>query len=368
MTTPLGIAVVGAGSIADAHLYSYQRAPERASLVTVVDVDEARARRAAGRFSVPHVLTGYREALERDDVQAVSICTPPFLHAEIAVAALKAGKHVLCEKPVAPTLAGLDAIAEAERTSGRVFSGVFQWRFGRGARQVRRLLDEGRFGRLHLGIAETLWFRDHPYYDDVPWRGRWDTECGGVTVSQAVHIIDCLLWFMGEPVSVFAEAGAFRARIMEEDTSVAVLRFESGAIGQITSTVSAMGQERSRLEIYGTELSAAGQGEAYDTTKDFFTLGARAPEAAQALQRESEERTPPGPKLLHRGAINDFLEAIQENRRPLVGVQECRRALQVTAAIYKSAMTGDRVALPLSPDDPWYHHLPPPGFALPGGR
>ena len=101
---------------------------------------------------------------------------------------------MLCEKPVAATLAGLDAIAQAQKEGGGVFSGVFQLMFGRGARPVRLLLDEGKLGRLHLGIADTLWFRDRDYYEEVPWRGSWERECGGVTVSRAIHLIELLLW------------------------------------------------------------------------------------------------------------------------------------------------------------------------------
>jgi predicted dehydrogenase len=356
--------VIGTGSIADAHLYAYAKAAERAQVVLVSDIDPARAQRAAERFGAPEIAGDYREVLGRDDIDAVSVCTPPFLHAEISAAFLRAGKHVLCEKPVAATLAELDSIEAAEQASGNVFSGIFQWRFGRGARQLRMLIDEGRLGRLTMGIAETLWFRDHPYYDDVAWRGRWAQECGGVTVSQAIHAIDCLVWFLGEPVSVFAEAGTFRAKVETDDTTVAVVRFAGGAIGQITSTVNAMGPERTRLELYGTEMTAIGGGEAYDTTKDLFTLATPAG-VSEELAAESEERVPKGPSMLHRPAVADFLDAIEVGRPPLAGIAACRTALNVTAGIYKSAMTSQVVRLPLSPDDPWYSALPPEGFKLP---
>ncbi|MGH8631197.1 MAG: Gfo/Idh/MocA family protein, partial [Burkholderiales bacterium] len=200
-----GVAIIGTGGIAEAHIFAYEREAERARLVVLADVEKSLAEDAAERHSVESVLTDYREALGRDDVEAVSVCTPPFTHVEISAAALRAGKHVLCEKPVAATLAGLDAIEVAQKESGCVFSGVFQLRFGRGARQVRVLLDKGSFGRLHLGIAETLWSRDRAYYEDVWWRGSWQHECGGVTVSQAVHLVDMLLWYLGEPVSVYAD-------------------------------------------------------------------------------------------------------------------------------------------------------------------
>jgi UDP-N-acetyl-2-amino-2-deoxyglucuronate dehydrogenase len=363
---PVGVAVIGAGAIAQAHLYSFQQARERARLVAVCDSDEARAKVAAERFGVGLALRNYEDVLARNDVQAVSICTPPFTHVEMTTSALRAGKHVLCEKPVSATLAGLDTISEEERASGRVFAAVFQLRFGRGAQQVRLLLDEGRFGRLYLGLAETLWFRDQPYYA-VDWRGTWTQECGGVTSSLAVHLIDCLLWFMGEPQSVFAEAGTFRARIEQDDTSVAVVRFSDGGIGQITSTVSSFGQERSRLELYGTELMAISRGPVYDATSDFLLSGPDASRVA-ALRQELDERIPPGYAILHQGAVADFLEAIREGRPPLAGVDTCRAALQLTTAIYKSAMTGQRVELPIGRDDPFYRNLPPKGFALPSHR
>ncbi|HEY5625465.1 MAG TPA: Gfo/Idh/MocA family oxidoreductase [Dehalococcoidia bacterium] len=363
---PLGVAVIGTGSIAEAHLYSYQREEDRARLVAVVDVDESRAQAAAGRYGVPDVHTDYHEVLARDDVHALSICAPPFLHAQMSIDGLRAGKHVLCEKPVAPTLSELDRIEEAARKSGAVFSGVFQLRFGKGAEQLRVLLDEGHFGKLHLGIADTLWFRDDSYYDDVSWRGTWEQECGGVTVSQAVHLVDALVWFLGEPRSVFARAGSFRRNLEVDDTSVALIQFEGGALGQVTSTVSAAGPERSRLEIYGSDLSAVSQGPVYDSTSEPFALSSPIGTSDEALQAEIEARVPRGFKLLHRGCVDDFLGAIRDGRPPLADVGVCRQALQVTTAVYKSAMTGQPVDLPIERDDPFYSALPPDGYDLPG--
>jgi predicted dehydrogenase len=226
------------------------------------------------------------------------------------------------------------------------------------------LLDEGRFGRLHLGIAETLWFRDEEYYKSVPWRGKWESEAGGATVSQAIHLVDLLLWYFGEPVGVYADAGIFRTPTETDDVSVAVVRFASGAIGQITSTVSAFGEERSRVEVYGSDLTAISTGSAYAASSEAFRLSAADAAVAESAQREMDERVPSGYRVLHRGAIADFLEAIREGRQPAVGIAECRAALQVTAGIYKSAMTGTPVRLPIDKDDPFYSELPPKGFSL----
>ena len=362
MSAPIRVAVVGTGGIAEAHLYAYQRAEDRAQLVAVVDIVEERARRAAATFGVPDIST-FAEVLARPDVDAVSICTPPSVHVQLSVAALNAGKHVLCEKPVSATLSGLDEIAEAARASGKVFSGVFQLRFGKGAQQLRSLVDDGRMGRLHLGIADTLWHRDAAYFS-VPWRATWADQCGGVQVSQAVHLIDALLWYLGKPVSVFAHSTSFRGLTECEETSSALVRFESGAIGQVTSTVTAFGPEKSRLEIYGTELSAVSSGPVYEATAEPFAIGAEDTNRALAIEHELEERVPKGFRMLHRGQVEDFVAAVQDSQTPLIGIPECREALQVTTAIYKSSMTGAAVTLPLAPDDPWYSALPPAGFGL----
>jgi predicted dehydrogenase len=184
-------------------------------------------------------------------------------------------------------------------------------------------------------------------------------------VSQAIHLIDALIWFLGEPKSVFGLARSFRANVEADTTAVAVIELENGAIGQVTSTVSAGGPERSRLEVYGSALSAVSQGPVYDSTREPFALASPAAAEAEALQREMAERVPGGYNLLHRGSVNDFLTAIQEERSALADVAACRTALQVTSAIYKSAMTGQPVDLPIAPDDPFYSALPPDGHGLP---
>ena len=272
MADPIGIGIVGAGGISHSHLIAFTKSRtnrDLARVVAIADIDEARAREQAKTYDVEHVFTDYREMLAHPKIQAVSICTPPFLHVEQSVEALRAGKHVLCEKPVSANLAGLDRIAEAERdAAGPIFSGVFQHRFGQGARQVKALIDRDRFGRLHFGLSETLWQRPQEYYD-VWWRGTWEKECGGATMGQGIHSIDMLVWLMGEPASIVADAATVRLTMEVEDTSAATVRFRSGALGQIIVTVNAQ-DNRSRLEIFGEHLQAVSSESAYGPTSDPF--------------------------------------------------------------------------------------------------
>lgn len=365
MANQIGIGIIGAGGISHSHILAARSSVnrERARVVAIADIDDARAAEQAKTYGIERVFTDYREMLAHPDVQAVCICTPPFLHVEQAIAALAAGKHVLCEKPVAPTLAGIDAIGDAARASGCVFEGVFQHRVGQGARQVKALIDAGRFGALRFGLSETLWQRPQEYYD-VWWRGTWEQECGGVTMGHGIHSIDMLLWLMGEPESIIAEAVTVKLAIDVEDTSAATVRFKSGAIGQIIVTVNAQ-DNRSRLELFGDALQAVSSESPYDPTREPFRLTSLDPAVAEAARSEAQERFPDTPKHLHVPMLSDFLDAITAVAPPLVPIDECRRSMELITGIYKSAMTGQRVTFPIAPDDPFYRQIPPPGATLP---
>jgi UDP-N-acetyl-2-amino-2-deoxyglucuronate dehydrogenase len=364
MADPIGVGIIGAGEISILHAASFRALAERARMVAVADIDEGRARFLADHFEIPAVYKDYQALLADPDVQAVSICTPPFLHVDQSIEAMAAGKHVLCEKPVAPNLAALDRIDSAQKGSGRIFCGVFQYRLGQGARQVKALIERGRFGRLLVGLTHTLWMRTPSYYE-VSWRGSWARECGGTSVSHGIHGIDLLLWLMGEPEHVYAEADTLKMDIEVDDTSIAVVRFRSGALGQILSTVNCQ-DNRSRLEVYGTELHAVSSEDAYQSTKEPFRLSAAEAPYLETVEKEAAELVPSGPPYLEFGMVEEFVGAVEDGREPLVTVGECRRSLELVTALYRSAMTGERVGLPIEKTDPFYSSIPPEGMALPG--
>lgn len=364
MAPPIGIGVIGAGDISHSHLLAYRGRANRelARVIAIADIDQSRAKAQAATYEIERTYTDVAELLADPKVQAVSICTPPFLHVEQSVAALRAGKHVLCEKPVSPTLAGLDAIAAAERESARIFAGVFQHRVGQGAQQVKALIEDGRFGRLRFGLSETLWQRDAAYYS-VWWRGTWEKEAGGVTMGHGIHSIDMLAWLMGEPASIVADAATARLNIKVEDTSAATVRFRNGSVGQIIVTVNAQ-DNRSRLEIFGDDLQAVSSESPYDPTREPFRFSSLVPERAEQARAWGMERFPDETKYLHVGIVNDFLRAIIDGRPPLVTVDECRRSMQLITGLYESAMTGARVDFPIAREDPFYSGIPPAGFGL----
>ena len=364
MPDRLGIGIIGAGDISRSHLLAFRSRANRdvARVVAIADVDEARVKEQAATYEIERTYTSLEDVLADPEVDAVCICTPPFLHVEQSIAALRAGKHVLCEKPVSPTLAGLDAIAAAERESGAVFSGVFQHRVGQGAQQAKVLIEAGRFGRLRFGLSETLWQRPQSYYD-VWWRGTWEKESGGVSMGHGIHSIDTLMWLMGDPASLVADAATVKLDIDVEDTSAAIVRFRSGAMAQIVVTVNAQ-DNRSRLEIFGDELQAVSAESPYGPTSGPFRLTSVDPAVAERANNDAAQLVPDETKYLHVAMVHDFLQAIIEKHPPLVTVDECRRSMEIITGIYKSAMAGARVEFPIAPDEPFYNKIPPDGFGL----
>ncbi len=350
----LRVGIIGAGSIARSHLAAYKAFPEACEVVATADLFVEKAQGLAAQAGPQVAAYGdYRELLARDDIDLVSICTPPFAHAQAAIDALKAGKHVWVEKPLGASLAECDQMIEAADRTGKVLAGVFQNRFRPDFWRAKALLASGALGKLVLAKSDCLWWRGRNYYD-LWWRGTWEQECGGATINHAVHFIDALLWLAGEPVtSVYADMDTFTHDVEVEDLSCAILRFASGAMGQIVSTVSAH-QNIDRLEFACEDgaLSLPGlQVSVFRAKPDGF--GER-DEARQQALLEQAGTVPVSSHRGHAAQLEDLLAAIRTGRPPVVDGREARKAIEVITAIYKSATLGQRVQLPLAPDDPFY--------------
>lgn len=239
------VAVIGAGAICSFHIEGYLAFPDRCRIVAVVDIDVAKAQRQIAKYHL--------DAVAADDIDAVltgpgvdlaSVCTPPGTHAEIAGRLLQAGIHTLCEKPMAPSLAECDAILAAAQRSAAILSVVAQNRFTTPMAKLKQVLDSGLAGRVLHAQVDSHWWRGPSYYD-LWWRGTWQSEGGGCTLNHAVHHIDALQWMVGMPVEIQAMFGNLAHGNAEvEDMSLAVMRFGSGALGQVTSSVVHHGQDQ----------------------------------------------------------------------------------------------------------------------------
>jgi len=303
----LRFALVGAGAIGETHARSITSSAE---LAVVVDNSLERARRVTAEFGGTP-MTSLADAFEH--VDAVSVCLPSGAHADAAVLALQAGKHVVVEKPIDVTLAAADRIIAAERQSGRTVAVISQRRFQPESAAAHRAISD--LGRITSGIAESTFWRPQEYYDSKPWRGTWALDGGGALMNQGIHAVDLLLWLMGEPVEVLARSACLaHDRIEVEDTVAAVVTFASGALGTITATTAANPGQPVRVAVHGDRGSIViGESGSLDDA--------------------------------HIAQYADFLDAVRDSRPPLVGTADARRALAVVLAVYESARTGKPVEL-----------------------
>jgi UDP-N-acetyl-2-amino-2-deoxyglucuronate dehydrogenase len=351
----VGFAVVACGVIGPPHGRAIAGLDGRARLVAAVDPVFERAEKLTAEFG-GEPLESLAAALDRPDVDAVSICTPSGYHVEMALAALAAGKHVIVEKPIDVSVEAADRLVAAAAASDRTVTVIAQHRFDPSSQAVHAATVAGQFGRLTSGVASLSWWRSQGYYDSGDWRGTWALDGGGALMNQGVHTLDLLVWLMGDPVSVTATAGLLAHEIEVEDTLVATVTFASGALAVVHATTAAYPGLSSRVQILGSRGSAVidddqlvffhvgapGEGPAYGT-------GLSDNQATQVLPEQSVREGTAGadPSSLsdaHTLQYGDFLDAVATGRDPLVTPAQARRSVATIAAIYASARNGGAVS------------------------
>jgi predicted dehydrogenase len=337
-----GFGIVGAGSIAGTHAQAIAQL-DGAELKTVTDLRADAARQFAGQHGCA-VAADLDAMLSRDDIDVVSVCVPSGLHAEIGIRAAAAGKHLVIEKPIDVTLTAADQLIGAAKAAGVRLTVIAQHRFDPGLIELKSLIDAGALGRLLLGEASTKWYRSQAYYDSAAWRGT-DTLDGGSLMNQGIHYVDLLLWAMG-PVAEVTALTATQTHAMEaEDVALALLKFQSGALGTLVSSTSVFPGFAQRLEVTGTG------GTIVVTDGEITHRGLTAeptPAAGPAMEATAAEgaSTPAIGAASHAAQFADFLAAIDEDREPAVTAADGRAAVEVIQAVYASARTASAVRLP----------------------
>jgi predicted dehydrogenase len=357
MTEPIGVGIVGAGTIAKIHAEAI--APLAGARVVAV----ADPREDAGRaLASAHGAEWHAELealLARPDVDVVVLATPSGLHAEQTVLAARARKHVVTEKPMAITAEGIDRMIGACREAEVTLSVIFQNRFAPDAIRLKRAVDAGLLGRPLLGGAVVHWRRTPAYYEaSGGWRGTWALDGGGALMNQAIHTIDLLQWLLGPVASVSAETATFVHRIEAEDTAAAVLRFACGALGVIQATTAAAKDWPVRIEVVGTAGRAVLEGghlAAWEAERpaDDALLTPRDRELTAGAQPDE----PFG--AAHRWQLRAIFASLRAGEQPPLPGEEARTAIDVILAVYRSAVSGERVAVSSSP-------VPPPERARAG--
>jgi len=361
----LSVAIIGTGNISRQHIDGYRAFPERCKITHLVDIVPEKAEGVNKTYGLgASVSASHKEILDDPAIDLVSICTPPFCHAEITVDCLKAGKHVIVEKPMAVSLRECDAMIAAQRESGKVLSVIAQNRFRDPVSALKKVLDSGLIGKVVHAQVESLWWRGHCYYD-LWWRGTWEKEGGGCTLNHAVHHIDMLCWMLGLPESVSAMlSNAAHDNAEVEDISVAVLRYGAGLCSGGLCSKGALAQITSSVIHHGEEQQLVFQGEKARVSAPWKVAanvsqpnGFPAPEQNDALIKQLNELHDGLPKLphqLHQGQIDDVLRAIETGTEPMIRGQDGRNTIELITSIYKAGTEGRTIELPIKNDDPFY--------------
>ncbi|MFC0330298.1 Gfo/Idh/MocA family protein [Paenibacillus sepulcri] len=335
-------AVIGAGVISPFHARAIAHHPE-AELAAISDVVPDKARQMAGEYGIPSVYADYEELLKRDDIDIVSVCVPSGMHAEVAIAAAQAGKHILCEKPLDITKEKMSQMIDAARRYNVKLGCVFQRRIMPSVAAARQAIVEGKLGKLVLGDAYLKYYRSPEYYKSAGWRGTWQWDGGGALMNQGVHGIDVIQYLMGGAASVFAYAAPLVRDIEVEDTAVAVLKYNNGAFGVIQGTTSVYPNQETRFELHG-EKGTIIVGDSGILQWKMIDTDEQAPhvESLATMGRtKPEDMSTDG----HYIFVDDILSAVKYNREPLVNGEEARKSVDLILSIYESARTGREIKL-----------------------
>ncbi len=358
----LSCGIIGCGKVGDFHARGYQ-ACGNARLSAVYSHRFERAELFAQRYGAKPCRT-IAEMAEAG-VQAVSICTPHPTHAGVALEAIRHGMHVLIEKPLASSLEDCDAILNAAKQAGVTVGTVCQRRLYPPCIRVKNAIEQGKIGTPILGIVNMFGWRDEAYYRSDPWRGTWKDEGGGVLVNQAPHQLDLLLWYMGQIDTLYGiHTNLNHPYIEVEDTAVAVVRFVSGAIGNIVVSNSQNPALYGKVHVFGSNGAGVGvqtdggamfiagmSGIAEPPRLDLWTVPGEAEridewnrEDAAWFDREDAMY------LFHTRQIDDFVSSILEKRPPMITGEDGRRTVELFTAIYRATRDRAEVRFPLKPE------------------
>ncbi|MEC0241061.1 Gfo/Idh/MocA family oxidoreductase [Paenibacillus dokdonensis] len=342
MTKKMRFAIVGAGVISPLHARAIVNHPE-AELTAIVDEVQEKAEALAKEFGSPPIYATLEQMLKEGEVDAVCICVPSGLHRDVTVAAARAGKHVLCEKPLGITAKDMDEMIEACRSNGVKLATVFQKRTTEAALLTKKAVDEGKLGRLVLGDAYLKYYRSREYYKSAGWRGTWLLDGGGALMNQGVHGVDIIRWLMGDVESVFAYAAPLIHDIEVEDTAVAVLKYTSGAYGVIQGTTTVNPGQEARFEIHGEHGSIIYGDSGFKVWKTID--GDEAPGSSLKGAADGTDDPQAISSDGHYILVDDLIKAVRQNREPLISGEEARKSVDLILAIYESARTGREVRL-----------------------
>lgn len=349
MSQRLKAAVVGTG-VGTQHVSAYQELSEQFEMVAICDLNADKARAVAEKMEVPRITTSLDELCRMDDIDVISICTPPHVHFEQIQQVLEAGKYAICEKPLVGSLKAVDEIQRIEAASGKRVMPIFQYRFGHGLQKLKFLVDQGLAGTAYVSTVEMAWRRREEYYA-VPWRGKWRTELGGTLLNHAIHVNDMLSYILGPVKNVFARTATRIHAIEVEDCASVSLEMADGSLASIAATVGAT-PEITRHRFIFQNFTAESNTEPYNNSYDPWTFSGDTPELAEQIE-EALTHFVPLPQRFP-GQFYRFHQALEHGTELPVTLADARASLELITAMYYSGRENLPVELPIGDDHPAY--------------
>jgi UDP-N-acetyl-2-amino-2-deoxyglucuronate dehydrogenase len=354
----LRTAIVGCGKVADTHALAYRELPN-SEFVSAYSTSPERTQAFAAKWKVK----GYAdlaEMLHREKVDVLSVCTPHTQHPAAVEIAATAGVHAIVEKPLAVDLVSCDRAIAAARAAGVKLGVISQRRWYEPVRRMKDAIDAGKIGKPVLALIQMLGWREPSYYLSDPWRGTWAGEGGGVVVSQAPHYLDLLSWFMGPAVELHGYWDNYNHPSIEvDDTVVASVRFQNGGMGAIVLSNSQRPGLFGKIHVHGSSGSTVGaetdsgspfiSGVTATTDPPFNDIWTIPGEESKLELWNREDRSRPWDVMTHYHKLQlaDFLDAVSEDREPLVGAEDGRRVVELFTAVYRSQLEHASQRLPL---------------------
>jgi UDP-N-acetyl-2-amino-2-deoxyglucuronate dehydrogenase len=347
MSEKFRFGIIGAGVISAYHAQAIKAHPD-GEIAAVADVVKPSLDRFVAEYG-GEPTTDLDAMLRRPDIDAVCVCSPTYLHAEHAVAAMKAGKHVIVEKSMAVNLKGATRMIATAREKNVKLAVIFQKRTEEAPQRIKRAIAEGVFGRMVFGDASIKYWRNQAYYDSADWRGTWDKEGGGASMTQGTHGIDLLLFMMGDVEKIYAWMGTVaHVRIEVEDVALALLKYKNGAFGRLQTATATNPGQGNVFEFNGTCGSTV-------LVEDTITSWA-ASDSKETLAKETlvgiEGRAGTAassatifPVEGHIKQMANFIAAVRGREELICDGVEGRRSLQLIMALYESARRGEEVYL-----------------------
>ncbi|MEX2639141.1 MAG: Gfo/Idh/MocA family oxidoreductase [Balneolales bacterium] len=329
----LGVGIVGCGTIAGIHAEALKNVTN-GRLVASFSRNQNKVDEFARKFG-GEAFTDYDKFLANDELDVVAVCTPNGTHLDFGTAAADAGKHVIVEKPIDITTQRGRRLIEDCRNSKVKLAVIYQSRFADDINRMKQVVDDGTLGKMFMASATVKWFRDQKYFTDAPWRGTLALDGGGVMINQAIHTIDLLTWFAGDVEYLFAVKGTLTHEGIEgEDNVVASLQFKNGAMGMIQASTSMVPPMNRSVEINGTKGTALLEGDLFrliqseeDLAKKAGSDGASG--SSSPLAGFSENN--------HKKQYDQIMDAILEDKEPVVSGEDSLKSLAIVNAIYASA-------------------------------